>query len=41
MDQATLPHPNTFAGLSLVLDRTSERRDEAAGVTSFHGKNPL
>ena len=32
MDQASLPRLNTFAGLSLVLDRTSEHRDEAAWV---------
>lgn len=34
MDQPTLPHPNTFAGLSLVLDRTAERRDQAAWIAT-------
>ena len=34
MDQATLPHPNTFSGLSLVLNRTAERRDEAAWIAT-------
>jgi NAD+ diphosphatase len=29
MDRATTPHPNTFAGLSLILDRVAERRDES------------
>ena len=32
MDQAKLPRPNTFAGLSRVLDRNAEHRDEAAWV---------
>jgi len=30
MDRAKLPRPNTFAGLSLILDRIAERRDESA-----------
>ena len=34
MDQARLPRPNTFAGLSLVLDRVAERRDEAAWIAT-------
>ena len=34
MDQARLPRPNTFAGLSLVLDRVAERRDEAAWIAA-------
>ncbi len=29
MDRATLPRLNTFAGLSLTLDRIAERRDES------------
>lgn len=29
MDRARLPSTNTFAGLSLVLDRVAERRDDA------------
>jgi len=33
MDRAKLPRPNTFAGLSLILDRTAERRDESAWIT--------
>ncbi|KAA0071651.1 NAD(+) diphosphatase [Rhodanobacter sp. T12-5] len=32
MDRATLPRPNTFAGLSLVLDRIAERRDESQWI---------
>ncbi len=32
MDRAKLPRPNTFAGLSLILDRTAERRDESAWI---------
>lgn len=32
MERAALPRPNTFAGLSHVLDRTAERRDDAAWV---------
>lgn len=28
MDRAQRPQPNTFAGLSLILDRIAERRDE-------------
>jgi len=34
MDRARLPRPNTFAGLSLVLDRTAERRDDATWVAA-------
>ncbi|OOG49653.1 NAD(+) diphosphatase [Rhodanobacter sp. C01] len=33
MDRAKLPRPNTFAGLSLVLDRVAERRDDSAWIT--------
>ena len=33
MDRAKLPHQNTFAGLSLILDRSAERRDESAWIT--------
>lgn len=29
MDRVRPPHPNTFAGLSLTLDRRAERRDES------------
>ncbi len=32
MDRAKLPRPNTFAGLSLSLDRIAERRDESAWI---------
>jgi NAD+ diphosphatase len=32
MDRAKLPRPNTFAGLSLILDRIAERRDESAWI---------
>jgi len=32
MDRAKLPRPNTFAGLSLILDRVAERRDESAWI---------
>jgi NAD+ diphosphatase len=32
MDRDKPPHQNTFAGLSLVLDRTAERRDDAAWI---------
>jgi NAD+ diphosphatase len=32
MDRARLPRTNTFAGLSLILDRSAERRDESAWV---------
>lgn len=32
MDRARQPRPNTFAGLSLVLDRLAERRDEAQWI---------
>ena len=34
MDQAALPRPNTFAGLSRVLDRNAEHRDEAAWIAA-------
>ena len=34
MDQAALPRPNTFAGLSLILDRNAEHRDEAAWIAA-------
>lgn len=33
MDRATLRRPNTFAGLSLILDRAAERRDDSAWVS--------
>jgi NAD+ diphosphatase len=33
MDRPLLPRPNTFAGLSLILDRSAERRDESAWVS--------
>jgi NAD+ diphosphatase len=32
MDRAMLARPNTFAGLSRTLDRSAERRDEAAWI---------
>ncbi|MHA6205810.1 NAD(+) diphosphatase [Dyella soli] len=32
MDRTTLPRLNTFAGLSLILDRVAEKRDEATWV---------
>jgi len=32
MDRARLPRPNTFAGLSLILDRIAERRDETQWI---------
>ena len=34
MDQATLPRINTFAGLSRVLDRIAERRDESEWIAN-------
>lgn len=34
MDRARLPRPNTFAGLSLVLDRVAERRDDSAWINA-------
>lgn len=34
MDQARLPRPNTFAGLSLVLDRTAEHRDDGTWIAA-------
>ncbi len=42
MDRTTLPQLNTFAGLSLILDRVAERRDESMWVgeqaTSEHAR---
>ncbi len=32
MDRAKLPRPNTFAGLSLMLDRHAERREQSTWV---------
>lgn len=32
MDRAKLPRLNTFAGLSLILDRAAERRDQSAWI---------
>ena len=32
MDRAKLPRPNIFAGLSLILDRVAERRDDSAWI---------
>lgn len=37
MDRAKLPRPNTFAGLSLILDRVAERRDESAWIAEQAG----
>ncbi|TAL84964.1 MAG: NAD(+) diphosphatase [Rhodanobacter sp.] len=34
MDRATLPRPNTFAGLSLSLDRHAERREQSSWVAA-------
>ncbi|HXD38737.1 MAG TPA: NAD(+) diphosphatase [Rhodanobacter sp.] len=34
MDQARLPRPNTFAGLSLLLDRNAEHRDDATWIAA-------
>ncbi len=34
MEQARLPRPNVFAGLSLLLDRSAEHRDDAAWVAT-------
>lgn len=34
MDRAGAPHLNTFAGLSLILDRVAERRDQAAWINA-------
>ena len=39
MDSKTLPRPNTFAGLSLILDRVAERREELAWVAE-QGASP-
>jgi NAD+ diphosphatase len=33
-DRSTLARPNTFAGLSLILDRVAERRDETQWVSA-------
>ena len=35
MDRITLSRPNTFAGLSLILDRVAERRDESVWVNEL------
>jgi NAD+ diphosphatase len=35
MERTTLPQPNTFAGLSLILDRVAERRDESTWVNEL------
>jgi NAD+ diphosphatase len=32
MDRDKPPHCNTFAGLSLILDRAAERRDDAPWI---------
>ena len=37
MDRALLPRPNIFAGLSLILDRSAERRDESAWIAAQAG----
>ena len=37
MDRAKLPRLNTFAGLSLSLDRIAERRDESAWIEAQRG----
>jgi NAD+ diphosphatase len=37
MDRAKLPRLNTFAGLSLSLDRIAERRDESAWIEAQTG----
>ncbi len=37
MDRAQLPRPNIFAGLSLILDRSAERRDESAWIAAQAG----
>lgn len=34
MDPAAAPRPNTFSGLSLVLERNAEHRDEAAWIAA-------
>ncbi|QNK03295.1 NAD(+) diphosphatase [Dyella telluris] len=35
MDSPTLPRRNTFAGLSLILDRVAERRDESLWISEL------
>ena len=35
MDRITLPRPNTFAGLSLILDRVAERRDDSMWINAL------
>jgi len=35
MDRITLPRHNTFAGLSLILDRVAERRDESVWISEL------
>ncbi|WP_109126982.1 NAD(+) diphosphatase [Dyella sp. C11] len=35
MDRITLPRHNTFAGLSLILDRVAERRDETMWINEL------
>lgn len=35
MDRTTLPRHNTFAGLSLILDRVAERRDESVWISEL------
>ncbi len=39
MDRAQLPRPNIFAGLSLILDRSAERRDEAVWIAEQAGSD--
>lgn len=39
MDRKTLPRPNTFAGLSQILDRVAERRDEAMWINELAGSD--
>ncbi len=34
MDRTPLPRPNVFAGLSLILDRVAERRDESEWIAA-------
>jgi len=35
MERTPLPRPNTFAGLSLILDRVAEKRDESMWVSEL------
>jgi NAD+ diphosphatase len=35
MDRAKLPIPNTFAGLSLILDRSAEHRDDSVQISGY------